>query len=246
MWEATIQTKSPISVGRLLFSTNSTNTNILKKEMSKFINNVLVGLRWKMISLGTLGKIPKENQVQALHVYVDEMDIDAAKPCLTALYEGNASIGHMFPLHIQMRLVPEIDSVLNTQGRQKIDKLRACQATWTMMKLIILKTWEIEFLDEQNQEMGMSLRDAMMSIKHPVNPCFSLFHSIDKHWKDDCYVVTCLKLADSLAHAMIAALLPYVKWTLKAKFRKVATLQVPKWFKPTARLHAADAYWDPK
>jgi len=33
-----------------------------------------------MISLLTQGKIPKENQVQALHVYVDEMDVVAAKP----------------------------------------------------------------------------------------------------------------------------------------------------------------------
>jgi len=45
---------------------------------------------------------------------------------------------------------------------------------------------------------------------------------------------------------MIAALLPYVKWTLKARFGKVATTQVPKWFKPMARLRAADAFWDPK
>ncbi len=68
--------------------------------------------------------------------------------------------------------------------------------------------------------MGMSLRDAMMAIKHPANPRFSLFHSIDCHWKDDCYIITCLKSADSLAHAMITALLPYVKWMLEAKYRK--------------------------
>jgi len=45
---------------------------------------------------------------------------------------------------------------------------------------------------------------------------------------------------------MIVVLLPYVKWTLEAKFGKVATTQVPKWFKPTARIRAADMYWDPK
>jgi len=69
-------------------------------------------------------------------------------------------------------------------------------------------------LDKHSREMGMSLRNAMMAIKHPANPRFSLFHSIDCHWKDDCYIITCLKSADSLAHAMIAALLPYVKWML--------------------------------
>jgi len=128
--------------------TNIINTNILKKEISRFIEDIPVGLQWKMILLGTQGKIPKENQVKALHVYMDKMDVAVAKPQLTALYEGNAHIGHVFPLHIRMRLVPEIDSVLNTQGRRKIDKLRACQATWTTTKLITLKTWEIKFLDE--------------------------------------------------------------------------------------------------
>ncbi len=234
LWEATFQSESPVLVSWLLFSTNATNTDVLKTEISKFIKDIPVRLRWKMISLGMQRTIPKENQVHALHVYVDEMDITAAKPQLTALYEGNASIVHTFPLHIRMRLVPEIDSILNTQGCCKIDKLRACQATWITTKLITLKTWEIKFLDKHNREMGMSLQDAMMSIKHPANPRFSLFHSINRHWKDDCYVVTCLKSANSLAHAMIAALLPYVKWTLEARFGKIATKQVPKWFKPTA------------
>jgi len=109
-----------------------------------------------------------------------------------------------------------------------------------------LKTWEIEFLDEQSREMGLSLCDVMMAIKHPANPRFSLFHSIDRHWKDDCYIITCLKSADSFAHAMIAALLPYVKWTLEVNYGKVMKSQVPKWFKPAARIWAADTYWDPK
>jgi len=94
--------------------------------------------------------------------------------------------------------------------------------------------------------MGISLHDAMMAIKHPANPNFLLFHLIDHHWKDDCYIVTCLKSADSLAHAMIAALLPYIKWTLEAWHGKVATSQVPKWFKPSAHIWADDTYWDPK
>ncbi len=33
-----------------------------------------------MITLGTQGKIPKENQVCALHIYVDKLDVHTAKP----------------------------------------------------------------------------------------------------------------------------------------------------------------------
>jgi len=116
LWEATIQTEAPVSVGWLLFFTNNTNTDILKREISVAIEDIPVGLRWKMISLGTHSKIPKKNQVRALHVYIDKLDAPSAKPCLMELYAGNASIDHSFPLHIWMWLVPENDSVLNTQG----------------------------------------------------------------------------------------------------------------------------------
>jgi len=153
LWEVTIQTEAPVSVGWLLFSMNNTNTDILKREISAAIKDIPVGL-WKMISLGTQGKIPKENQVRALHIYVDELDAPSAKPRLMELYAGNASVDHSFPLHMQMRLVPEIDSVLNTQGCQKIDKLRACQVTWSTSKLTLLKTWEIKFLDKHNPKMA--------------------------------------------------------------------------------------------
>jgi len=50
---------------------------------------------------------------------------------------------------------------------------------WTMTKLVTLKTWEIEFLDKCNWDMGISLCDVMMELKHLANPCFSLFHSIN-------------------------------------------------------------------
>jgi len=63
LWEATIQMEALVLVGWLLFLTNTTNTDILKKEISCFIEDIPIGLRWKMISLGTQGKIPKENQV---------------------------------------------------------------------------------------------------------------------------------------------------------------------------------------
>jgi len=61
LWEAMIQMEAPVLVRWLLFSTNTTNTDMLKKEISQFIKDILVGLQWKMISLGMQGKIPKEN-----------------------------------------------------------------------------------------------------------------------------------------------------------------------------------------
>jgi len=55
-----------------------------------------------------------------------------------------------------------------------------------------------------------------------------------------------LKSTNSLVHTMIAVLFPYLKWTLEVKHCKVATTQVPEWFKPSARLQSTDAYWEPR
>jgi len=99
LWEANIQTEAPVSIKWLLFLTNNIITNILKWEISKFIKDIPVSLQWKMITLGTQGKIPKENQVRALHVYVDKLDVHMAKSRLLEVYAGNASTNHNSPLH---------------------------------------------------------------------------------------------------------------------------------------------------
>jgi len=121
LWEANIQMEAPVLVGWLLFSTNNTNTDIFKWKISKFTDNIPVGLHWKMISLGTQGKIAKESQVCTLQVYINRSGMQEAKPCLMTLYADNSSIKHQFLLHIYMCLVLEIDLVSNTQGCSKIN-----------------------------------------------------------------------------------------------------------------------------
>jgi len=169
-----------------------------------------------------------------------------AIPLITTLYTSKPQADHQFPLHIRMRLVPEIDSVLNTKGCQNIEKLRSCQKTWLSGKLIQIKTWEIELLNDESKELGMTLHDAMMDLRHPTNQKFALFHTIDKHFRDNCYVLTVLKLAESHAHAMIAAMLPYLLWQHVHSKSGPKALALKKWFSPMARCRADDAYWCPK
>jgi len=245
LWEASLQSEKPTSIGWLLFSTNTMDPIPLKEQISEMIQDIPVGLRWKMINMGTQGQVKESDQVRALHIYVDEMDVRMAKPLLSALYPSRPSDDHIFPLHIRMRLVPEMDSVLNLKGRKNVDKLRACQNNWTCTKLTFIKTWEIELLDSRSGLLGMSLRDAMMDIRHPTNDKFALFHSIDKSWRETCHILTVLKSAESYAHAMISALLPYLQWKVcKTKSDQAGPI-ISKWFKPEARARAVDAYWDP-
>jgi len=206
----------------------------LKEQISECIQDILVGLCWKMINMGTQGQVKEVDQVRALHLYVDELDVRMAKPLLSALYPSRPSDDHTFPLHIPMRLVPEINSVLNLKGCKNVDKLHACQNNWNQMKLTYIKTWEIELLDSHSGLLSLLLRDAMMSIHHPTNEKFALFHSIDKSWREACHILMVLKSAESYAHAMISALLPYLQWKVcKAKSNQAGPI-ISKWFKPEA------------
>jgi len=246
LWKAYLQSERPTSLGWLLFSTQTMDIEVLKDAISDHLENIPVGLRWKMISHGSQGAIPKDQQVKALHVLVDELDVPMAKPLILALYTSKPGLGHQFPLHIRMRIVPEMDSVLNTKGRQNVDKLRACQNTWLSGKLIQIKTWEIVLLDDESDELGMTLRDAMMDLRHPTNQNFNLFHSIDKHFRENCHVLTVLKSAESYAHAMIAAMLPYLLWQHAQSKPGPKASALKKWFSPAARRRAEDAFWCPK
>jgi len=244
LWQSTLQTEKPTSAGWLLFSTQSMDIEILCGKISNAIAGIPIGLRWKMIGMGAQGSIPKDQQVKALHILVDELDMPRAKPLLMGLYSNKLEAGHTFPLGIRMRLVPEIETVLNMKGRANVERLRACQNTWNTSKLAYIKTWEIELLDHYNGDLKLSLRGAMMTIKHPTNAKFNLFHSIDRHRLEKCHMLTVLKSAESAARAMIAAMLPYLLWKLGKDARSKST--IAKWFKPAARARAADAYWDEK
>jgi len=174
--------------------------------------NIPVRLRWKTIGIGSQGQIPKDQQVKALHILVDELGINMAKPLLTALYASKTAANHQFSLQIWMHLVLELDAVLNTKGQQNVDKLQACQNTWMSGKLIQIKTWEIKLLDDESEDLGMMLHNAMMELKHPTNKKITLFHMIDKHLCEKCHALMVLKSTELQAHAMITTMLPYLLW----------------------------------
>jgi len=69
-----------------------------------------------MINMGMQGAIKLVDQVQTLHVFVNELDVAMAQPLLMALFTSQLENDHVFPLHIHMRFVPEIDAVLNMKG----------------------------------------------------------------------------------------------------------------------------------
>jgi len=67
LWKLSLQSEKPISLGWLLFSTSTMDIDMLQGKISLRIGLIPVGLRWKMISMGTQGLVPKEQHVKALH-----------------------------------------------------------------------------------------------------------------------------------------------------------------------------------
>jgi len=85
LWKVYLQLEQPTSLGWLLFSTSRMDTELLKEAISNSIENIPISLQGKTISIGSQGHIPKDQQVKALHIYVDELDVNMAKPLLMAL-----------------------------------------------------------------------------------------------------------------------------------------------------------------
>jgi len=56
-----LQSEKLISVGWLLFLTNTMDTDVLKGEISSAIGNIPTELCWKVINISTQESIPKKN-----------------------------------------------------------------------------------------------------------------------------------------------------------------------------------------
>jgi len=71
-----------MSLGWLLFSSLLMDTTeLLKEAISNHIENILIGLHLKMASIGLQGPIPLDQQVKALHIYVNELDTNMTNHC---------------------------------------------------------------------------------------------------------------------------------------------------------------------
>lgn len=87
-----------------LYSTKKINCDMLIAELFEMIG-VHVAIRWRMISIRG-GKIPKDQQIWALHFETDARYADIDRQTLKHLYGTDRQTG--FPLGVRMRLVPEL------------------------------------------------------------------------------------------------------------------------------------------
>jgi len=81
LWKAYLQLEQPTSLGWNLFSTLSMDTELLKEAISDRIENIPISLCLCTINIGSQGPIPPDQQVKALHIYINKSDVNMAKHC---------------------------------------------------------------------------------------------------------------------------------------------------------------------
>ena len=234
LFTRSLQAENLVDVGWFVYSTWEMEADALASSISDFIK-IEVGLRWKMVSLGTRERIPPEQQVRALHVEVAVENRMAAQKALLAVY-GRKSTGS-FPNGIRLRFALPIGAAYNLNTKAKLEKLRSRQQLWnqTYKKG---QSWEITQLDF-NLTTELTLRQALTKIMSTTDNRFPLFHSVDRPTsKSSGISFQFLPELESEARLMISNLLPYLHY----HYGEIAS----KCFTPSAVERLTDCKWDPE
>ena len=234
LFTRTLQAENLVDVGWFVYSSWEMEAESLAAAISNHIK-IEVGLRWKMISLGTRERIPTEQQARALHVEVSVENRLAAQKALLAVY-GRKNIGS-YPNGIRLRFALPIGSAYNLNTKAKLEKLRSRQQVWskTYKKG---QSWEITQLDFQITD-SLTLRQALTQMMSTTDKRFPLFHSVDRSLgKMSGISFQFLPELESEARLMISNLLPYLNYHHGNK--------VNQCFTPAAVERLADCKWDPE
>ena len=234
LFTRTLQAENLVDVGWFVYSTWEMEADSLAAAISQHIK-IEIGLRWKMISLGTRNKIPPEQQVRALHIEVAVENRLAAQKALLAVY-GRKNTGS-YPNGIRLRFALPIGAAYNLNTKAKLEKLRSRQQLWsTTYKKG--QTWEITQLDFQLSD-SLTLRQALTQIVSTTDERFPLFHSVDRSTgKSDGISFQFLPELESEARLMISNLLPYLHYHYGDKASSC--------FTPSAVERLSDCKWDPE
>ena len=234
LFTRTLQAENLVDVGWFVYSTWEMEADALSAAISDFIK-IEVGLRWKMISLGTRERIPAEQQVRALHVEVAVENRMVAQKALLAVY-GRQNTGS-YPNGIRLRFALPLGAAYNLNTKAKLEKLRSRQQLWnqTYKKG---QSWEITQLDF-NLTKDLTLRQALTKIISTTDSRFPLFHSVDRSTGKMAGIsFQFLPELESEARLMISNLLPY----LHHHYGDIAS----KCFTPSAVERLNDCKWDPE
>ena len=115
LYRRSVQAENISGVGWLLYSTRDIDCAALQSAIEKRLGNTYeVGCRFKMISLGRRGAVPKENQIKVIDIECDTSVHFDVKVALSRIYASAKNDD--YPNGIRLRLVPEINSMISPES----------------------------------------------------------------------------------------------------------------------------------
>jgi hypothetical protein len=217
----------------------ATVENIVNKDgrIHNKHKKIELGFRWRVIPMGTQGKIKEEDLVRALHIECATEDYVLAKAILSDLYSATSVD---FPGGIKMRLVPDIYGVTNPYTRAKVLHLRARQAMF-LSKVMEMTSYEIASLDRSFTDTDgetATIRERLMWIQSADRDYLPQFVNVASQYNGTGVVFTFIPQLETEARNMVASVIPL--------FRYYYGDSIKKYFKPDAWELQADTVWDPE
>jgi hypothetical protein len=202
-----LQVEDSADIGWLLYSTKEMDAGALADEIEDLVR-VKVGLRWKIIDVGTKGKLPETQRVRALCVEVNSRFRWEAQRKFISYFSRNLKNLKEYPNGIRLRFVKNKKDAINSAEKGKIEKLRARQKSF-LSNIVSSKTWDIVQLDYSAQSKEPTLRQMIMSLK--TSNDIPLFHCVDLDWRGEGHVFQFSPEVKVEAEYTINTLLPILK-----------------------------------
>jgi hypothetical protein len=226
LYPRSVQAENISVIGWLLYSTCDVNCSALQRSLEKrFDDKFKVGCRYRMISLGRRGAVPKDQQVKAIHLECDSAVQCELKLALSKIYAHSYAFS------------PEINSMISPDTCQNVTRLRSRQDNFQQQILSAI-SWDISALDFVDVKIGRSLREPVMKIESRQTPGQQLFHLVDETWNQNGFHFAFSSTVKAEARAMMMSLIPF----LVHHYNDSAV----KWISSSAKRRAAGASWDPE
>jgi hypothetical protein len=212
------------------------------KSLLTTLTGTEIGVKWMKISTdygskrdqSTVAKEP----TKALVLEVPQDQIHELRDQLSTWYGSKAT---SFPDAVQMRLIPPLDALSDTNRQANYGAALAKQASF-VAKMGKGSSWEFTsnlILDKKEPSSGLSLWQIIMAIPSSQHPNYPLFHFINRGWKEGSTVVFhFLPSNESEARMYITGLIACLRATVSPWFLDL--------FKPIARACSQGTSWDPK
>ncbi len=229
-------------VGWLLYSVRQQDEERLSWLLSSLIGET-VGVKWKLIR--TTDGFQKRDtndstppvKVSAMHI---EGPLDRAHDIRKKLSQWYSSSSKVFPDGTKMRLIPPFSTILARDNKIKFATLVARQEALNR-RLAYTTTWEFAsnlLIDKPHPVSGVTFRQLILQIHSSKYPGVSVFHTVDRSWRDENGVTfTFVPEHDSDGRMYVAGLLPYLR-------------SVDEWylslFSEDARNRHKNSIWDPQ